>query len=85
MFDALNAVTNWEILGGKLGVSSAELERIKEDEKKAINRLKATIGEWHKNQKVACWEDIVRALEDPAVGHRRLAHQIAVSVGIRKS
>ncbi len=69
-------VTEWEILGITLGINKAVLERIKEDESKAIHRQKAMFVEWI-NTGEASWRNLVKALLCPPLKANDVAKVIA--------
>ncbi len=69
-------VTDWEILGIALGINKAVLERIKEDESKALYRQKAMFEEWI-NTGEACWRNLVKALLYPPLKANDIAKVIA--------
>ena len=69
-------VTDWEILGIALGINKAVLERIKEDESKALRRQMAMFEEWI-NTGEASWRNLVRALLYPPLKAEDVARVVA--------
>ena len=69
-------VTDWEILGISLSINKAVLERIKEDESKALRRQMAMFEEWI-NSGEASWRNLVKALLYPPLKAEDVAKVIA--------
>ena len=69
-------IVDWNILGCKLGVSEAELYRIRVDEPNELSRQKEMFSRWIDSGH-ASWRGLVDALLYPPLKANRVARDIA--------
>ena len=69
-------ILDWNILGCKLGVSEAELYRIRVDEPNELSRQKEMFSRWIDSGH-ASWRGLVDALLYPPLKANRVARDIA--------
>ena len=69
-------VVDWMILGHVLGICEAELERIQDDERRALRCQKAMLSKWIDSGR-ASWRGLVNALLYPPLGTEEIAKRVA--------
>ena len=69
-------IVDWKILGLKLGVTKAELYRIREDKLDELSRQKEMFSRWIDSGH-ASWRGLVDALLYPPLKANRVARDIA--------
>ncbi len=73
---ALREVSDWRSLGENLRVEPEKLKAIEQELEEMEQKKRATIRAWFEGQQVACWEEILRALQSTAK-ESKIANELA--------
>ena len=83
VMEECSSISAWKVLGPKLGLDIADIDRIEKDEKTELSRQQAMFIRWIDTGS-ASWRGLADALIKPPLKANRVAKNIAIRHPVKK-